>query len=110
MPREILRHRRRGARCQGGQFLRGLATKADAVGDADAVVGIADEAQAGKNGNARGDARDALLVADGVLRHGAAPARDLRVFGLDLDADGFVAEDFAQFAAHDGDESFIGAR
>ena len=38
----------------GNQFLRGLAAEADAVGDADAVIGVAGQAQAGQRRNAVG--------------------------------------------------------
>ena len=97
-------------RREGGEFPGCIAAEANAVGDSDAVVGVADEAQAGKSGYAGGDAAYALPVADGILCHGAAPARDLRVFRFNVDANRFPAQNFAHFAADDGDEYFVRAR
>ena len=91
----------------GNQFLCGFAAEADAVGNADAVVGVAGEAQAGQRGKSRIDAGHAVFVADGILRHGATPARNLHVFGLGGGADDFGAEDLGHLAAYSGDESFV---
>src|SRR3954468_16601300 len=75
------------ARSRLNQFGGGFGAEADAIGSADPVVGIASQAQAGKGGYALVDLLNALLVADGVLRHGPAPAGDLGVLGIETDAD-----------------------
>ena len=81
-------------RCRRGcrnQIFRSLSAEADAVGNSDAVVGIAGEAKAGKRCRAGDDAGDALLMAYCVLGHGAAPARDLSMFRLYGKADRFFS-------------------
>lgn len=54
----------------------GGAAGADAVGDADAFVGVAGEVEAGEGGEVGLDFCEAGGVADRVLSHGAAPAVD----------------------------------
>src|SRR5271165_7025310 len=87
---------------------RGLAAETNAVGNADAVVGVAGEVNAGQHADALLDALHALLVADRVLRHGAAPAVDLCELRLDVGADDARAEDFAEFAENGCDEHVVG--
>ena len=55
----------------------GLFAAVDALGDADAVVGVAGEGQRGVAGGELFDAGDAVEVADVVLGHRARPAGDV---------------------------------
>ena len=93
----------------GGEHAHGcLAAQADAVGNADAVVGVARKCQSRQRGHVLVDALHAILVADGVLRHGAAPAVYLHVLRFDVRADDARAENLAQLAANRGDEDVVG--
>ena len=58
-------------------FRRALA-HADAVGDADAGIGVAGEIKTGNRGGAGLDFGEALRMAHGVLRHGTGPAGNAR--------------------------------
>jgi hypothetical protein len=69
-----------GRRSERRQFLCGFAAEADAIGNANAVVGVSGKPQAWEVRNARGDAGGSFLVADRVLSHGTAPSRDLCMF------------------------------
>ena len=54
----------------------------DAVGNADAVIGVAGQLQIGQRRHAGLDPRDQLLVADVILRHRAGPMGDVAVARL----------------------------
>ena len=67
----------------GGLFLQcvknclgGLLTGADAVGYADAFVGVAGEGEAGDRGDGVAHDQHAFEMADSILRHGVARADD----------------------------------
>src|SRR4051812_16751795 len=84
---------------RGEDPLRGLLAFADAVGDADAVVGVAGE---GEGGDLRGesfDAGDAVEVSDVVLGHRLLPAEDAGEEGRGGET---LAQNLAQFAADGG--------
>src|SRR5262249_46611777 len=83
-------------------FRRGLA-HADAVGDADALVGVAGEVQAGNRGRTRFDLPDPVEMADGVLGHGARPAEDAREARVRSDSG-----DLTELARDLADYRFVG--
>ena len=85
----------------------GFPAKTDAIGNADAVVGVSDETQAGQGRQAFVDPLDPLLVADRILRHGPTPARHLRIFGIKSDSNHRFTENVDQFMAHDRDSDTI---
>ncbi len=89
---------------QPEELFRSLPPQPNAVGNPDAVVGVAREPESRQSGYARGDARSALLVPDGILRHGAAPAGHLRVLRFDLPPNRLLTQYLAQLAAHDGNQ------
>ena len=76
---------------------------ANAVGNADAAEGVAGNGEARDEGNGFLDAIDAVEVAGGILRHGAAPA----IEALDARLRGEV-KDLAKFALNDGEHLFVG--
>ena len=86
---------------------RRLAAHADAIGNADAVVGIAGKTQAWQSRHALVNLLDALLVPDRVLGHGPAPARYLGVLRIEADSYHALAQDVDEFVAHDGDQGVV---
>lgn len=66
----------------GQQRLRGRVAAVDAIGNADAVVGVASQDQAWEATDERLDTGDALQMAEMVLRHGLRVATDAQVGGV----------------------------
>ena len=113
------------AKCRGDLLGGGLAA-GDALGDADAAIGVAGERECGNAGDKLLDAGNSVQVADVVLRHRARPAGDVgdeRHAG-DLQEFGqFVVSDAAEFgvgqveqlglqraADEDADQDVVGRR
>jgi hypothetical protein len=74
----------------------------DAVADADALVGAADEVEARMGRQGPVELGDAAQVADGVFRHALVPAIDLGKLRVGLEA-----EDAVQFLEHRVDQAGI---
>ena len=74
----------------GGSFL----THANAIGNADAVIGIASQIQTRDRTRQFFDARDALFMTDRILRHRMRPAGDVVKHRLGLET-----HDAVQFSA-----------
>src|ERR1017187_10238171 len=89
-----------GLPCQ--DLLRRRAAHADAVRNADALIGVARHVQAGDLRQTRFQFGLARGMSDRVLRHGARPAGNAREAGASRDAG-----DLAQFAAHGRDHRFV---
>ena len=81
----------------------GVATRADAVGDADAAVGVAGESESGQLLAQAFHAIEALEMSDAVLRHGRLPFVD-----ASEERFGAQAQDLLQFVAHDPDDLVVG--
>jgi hypothetical protein len=87
------------------EFGCGVAAGADAVGDADAAVGVSGECEARQLLAQALDAVEAIEMSDAVLSHGGLPS-------VDADKDGRCAEaeDLLQFVPHDFNNLIVGER
>src|ERR1019366_641236 len=90
------------------QLLRRLPSQPDAIGNADAVVGVAGQLQSGQPGHALRDALLPLLVANRVLGHGPPPARNLRVLWFGILGKDLFAEYICELTANRGYQGRVG--
>src|SRR5450830_1294160 len=99
-PEALAEAEKRGLHGQAADVLEGTLGRgrplAQAIADADAVVGAAGELHAGHPGHAGLDPVDQVDVAHAILRHAARPAKDLHELGLGGDA-----HHLAELGAHD---------
>ncbi len=84
-------------------MLRSVLAGADAIGNADAAIGVAGERQAGELLAEALDTVEAVEMADAILRHGGLPFVDTC-----KKRRGAEAEDLLQFGANDGGDSVVG--
>ena len=85
-----------------------VAAAADAVGDADATVGVAGEREAGESLAETFDAVEAVEVSNGVLGHGGLPSVDAGEKGLGAQPSNLWSEDLLQFFANDSYDLIVG--
>src|ERR1700730_9406888 len=84
------------------EFLCGIAAGADAIGDADAAIGVAGESEAGQLLPQAFDAGAAIEMSNAVLRHGGFPFVDPGKEWL-----GAHADDLLQFVAYDSNNLVV---
>ena len=84
-------------------LLRSVLAGADAIGNADAAVGVAGERQTGELPAEALDTVEAVEMADAVLRHSRFPFVDTGKKGR-----GAEAENLLQFGADDSSDGIVG--